>query len=80
MKEPFCSFVGKLLCFQGSISPTFYEQLLRVQIPIEQKRQSSQAAFWLLGSAHVKASRKHIDEIDPGRSFSNEINKDDSIH
>ena len=28
---------GKL----GSISPTFYEQLLRVQIPKAQKRQSS---------------------------------------
>ena len=33
----------------GSISPTFYEQLLRSQIPIAQKRQSGQAAFCAYG-------------------------------
>ena len=31
--------------FKVSISTTFYEQLLRVQIPKAQKRQSTQAAF-----------------------------------
>ena len=30
---------------QGSISPTFYEQLLPTQIPKAQKRQSTQGAF-----------------------------------
>ena len=34
---------------QGSISPTFYEQLLHTKIPKAQKRQSSQASFCTFG-------------------------------
>ena len=49
----------------SAISTTFYEQLLHTQIPIAQKRQSSQAAFALLGSEHVKATGKHVDEVYP---------------
>ena len=59
----------------GSISPTFYVQLLRLQIPKVQKRHSTQAAFWVLGSAGVKAACKHFDEIDL-RSFSVEVQDD----
>ena len=50
---------------RGSISPTFYAQLLRLQITKAQKRQSTQAAFELLGFARVKGACKHVDEIDP---------------
>ena len=53
-----------------SISPTFYVQLLHVQIPKAQKRQSSQAYFALLVSAHVKVVLKDVDEIDPWMSNS----------
>ena len=49
----------------GSISPTFYMQLLHTQIPKAQKRQSNQVAFALAGSVCIKAARKHVDEIDP---------------
>ena len=44
---------------------TFYEQLLREQIPKGQKNIEINQLFALLGSARVKAARKHIDEIDP---------------
>jgi len=50
---------------QGSISPTFYEQLLRKQIPKAQKDSQVKQLFALSGSAGVKAARKHVDEIDP---------------
>ena len=43
----------------------FYKQILSMQIPKAPERQSSLAAFLLLGSACVKAVRKHVDEIDP---------------
>ena len=49
----------------GSISPTFYEQLLRTQIPKMKKDSQIKQLFALLGPAWVKAARKHIDEIDP---------------
>ena len=52
------------LTFLSSISPPFYEQLLLVQIPKAQKRQSNEAAFCALGPASVKAVRKHVGEID----------------
>ena len=49
---------------QGSISPTFYEQLLRKQIPKAQKDGHVKHLFALLGSAYIKAAYKHVDEID----------------
>jgi hypothetical protein len=53
--------VKNSLCFnQGLILPTFYKLLFCVQIPKVQK----DSLFALLGSAHVKASRKHVGEID----------------
>ena len=53
--------------FQLSISPTFYKQLLRAQIPRVQKDSQVEQLFALLGSALVKAAGEHNDEIDPGR-------------
>ena len=47
---------------QGSISPTFDEHLLRMQIPKAQK--DSQAAFCAFGICALKSC---IDEIDPKR-------------
>ena len=49
----------------GSISPTFYTQFLRVQIPKAQKDSQLEQLFELLGSAGIKAVHKHIDEIKP---------------
>ena len=49
----------------GSISPTFYVQLLRPEIPKAQKDSQLKQLFALLGPMGVKAARKHIDEIDP---------------
>ncbi len=53
------------LSHQGSISPTFYEQLLGKQIP------KSAIRYWwldclfaLLGSVCIKAVSKHVGEID----------------
>ena len=46
-------------------APTFYEQLLCMQIPKVQRDRQVKQLFALSGSAHVKAVRKHIDEIDP---------------
>ena len=51
---------------RGSISPTFYEKLLRSQIPKVQKDSQVKQLFALLGSVSVKAAGKHVDEIDPG--------------
>ena len=49
----------------GSISPTFYEQLLRTQIPKVKKDSQIKQLFALLGPAWVKGTLKHIDEIYP---------------
>jgi len=49
-------------CQLGSISQTFYLQLLRVQIPKAQKVQSSRQSFCAFG---ICASKKNVDEIDP---------------
>ena len=50
----------------GSISTSFYEQLLRAQIPKAQKKTVKSSSFFVrLGPAFVKAAHKHIDEIDP---------------
>ena len=48
-----------------TFSPTFYEQLLRMQIPKAQKDSQVKQLFKLFASAGVKAAHKHIDEIDP---------------
>ena len=58
--------VGRLI-HQGSISPTFYEQLLCVQIPKAQKDSQVKQLFALLGPAWVKAAHKQVeqDEINP---------------
>ena len=51
----------------GSISPSFYEQLLSVKILAKSAKQDSQVKqlFALSGPAHVKAANKQVDEIDP---------------
>ena len=51
--------------YQGSISPSFYEQLLHPQIPKAQKDSQVKQLFAFLGSESVKAAPKHVDEIDP---------------
>ena len=53
----------------GEVLPTFYEQLILAQIPKARKRLSVKQLFALLGAAGVKASSKHIGEIDPWRGF-----------
>ena len=50
---------------QGSISPSFYKQLLRAHIPKSQKDSQIKQLFELFGPACVKTERKHVDEIDP---------------
>ena len=46
---------------EGSVSPTFYEQLLRVQRSQKRKKQLNLTVFLvLLESAHVKAARKML--------------------
>jgi len=47
----------------GSISPTFYEELM--QIPKVHKDTDDMTIF--LGSTSVKTARKHVGEIDPRR-------------
>ena len=50
----------------GSISPTFYELLLRTQNPKAPKKLLNLTAFFsLLGSASVKAARRMFGKIDP---------------
>jgi len=60
--------VSVFLCFwdQGSISSTFYVQLLRLQIPNAQKRQSSwQCRLVLLEPMSVKAVRRTLIKLTP---------------
>jgi len=55
----------------GSISSTFYEQLLRAQIPNAQKRKSSQQCHLaLLGPMSVKAARKSLVKLTLGHPSS----------
>jgi len=49
----------------GSISPTFYEQLLNAQIPKEQNKSSHQSLFALLRSAFGKAVHKKVVKLTP---------------
>jgi len=59
-----------ILPLQGSISSTFYMQLLHAQIPNAQKIQGSCQSFLaLLGSAHVKSVGKMLVKSAPGRRF-----------
>ena len=53
---------------QGSISSTVNMQLFREQILKAPKNQSIKQLFALSGSACVKATCKHVDEIDPNSS------------
>ena len=46
---------------QGSISPTFYKELLHPQIPKHQKDTQVKQLFALLGSVRVKAAHKHVE-------------------
>jgi len=49
-----------------SISPKFYEKLLRAQIPKAQKRQSSsQSVFALLGSVRAKNACRTLVKLTP---------------
>ena len=50
---------------RGQFHRRVYPQLLPAQIPKVQKVSQVKHLFGLLGSAHLKAVRKHIDEIDP---------------
>ena len=66
-----CSLKSFQLIFlrvQGSISPSFNEQLLRTKIPKAQKDSQIKQLFALLGPACVQAAPKHVDEIDPSCS------------
>ena len=56
---------------QVSISPTFYTQLLRVQIPKVQKDSQVMQLFALLVPARLKAVHKHVDDLKPGVNFTN---------
>jgi hypothetical protein len=50
-----------ILFFGGSISPTFYVQLLHLQIPKAQKNSVKPSVFFaLLGSARIKAVSKML--------------------
>ncbi len=57
-----------LLCYtqQGSISPTFCEQLLRMWIQKAQKYSQVVGLILFSGSAHVKAGRKLLVKLTPG--------------
>ncbi len=56
----------------GSISSTFYGQLLRSQIPNEQKKTSSWLyCLALKGPTSVKAARKMLMKLTPGVNFIN---------
>ena len=76
LAQKITSFLHFIVCtsflaeygIMGSISSTFYEQLLRSQIPKAQKRLSSQLAFFaLLGSASVKAACRMLVKLTPVR-------------
>ena len=55
---------------QVSISPTFYQQLLRVQIPKAQKKTVKLSSFFaLLGSSRVKAACRTLVKLTPSFHF-----------
>jgi len=51
----------------GSISPTFYEHISRMQIPNAKRHWWLDCLLTLLGSVHVNAAPKLVGEIDLGR-------------
>jgi hypothetical protein len=56
----------------GTISPTFYAQLLNTKIPKLQKIQSVVSPFCLLlGSSHEKAGHRTLMKLTPGFNFIN---------
>ncbi len=58
--------IGFVTTIHGSISPTFYERLLRSQIPKAEKMTDYLTLFFArLGSVHVKASRKMLVKLTP---------------
>ncbi len=58
---------SEMFFYLGSISSTFYVQLLRTQIPNVQKRQSSQQChLGLSGPTSVKAARKTLVKLTQG--------------
>ena len=59
------SFRSALNASKGQFHPRVCTQLLRMQIPKAQKYSQLKQLFTLLGSASIKAARKHVDEIDP---------------
>ena len=60
-KNTFAFKPSFLLFFLGSISPTFYVQLLRMQRSQQRKKQLNLTVFLtLLGSARVKDARKTL--------------------
>jgi len=63
-----------LICYKVNkvlISTMFYEQLLRAQIPIVQKRQSNQqCCLALLGPTSVKAAHKTLVKLTQGHLYS----------
>ncbi len=74
MFDPYRFNRGKIDCSScnlGSISPTFYAQLLLAQIPKVQKRQSNHRCLFALSrSLHVKDTRKMLVQLTLGRKFS----------
>jgi len=56
-----------------SISSTFSKQLLQVQIPKVQKRQSSSVFFEILGSAFVKTAHEMLGKSTPEQAGLNPI-------
>jgi len=56
-------FVFKKMKALGSISSTFYEQLLHAQIPKTQKDSQVVSLLWTFGSAHVKAHRTTLMKV-----------------
>jgi len=66
-KTAFITCVFRPNSKQVSISPTFYEQLLRLQIPKEQNKTDSLTVFFLLlGYALVKAAHKKLVKLTLG--------------
>ena len=64
-----CFVLFRLFDRNSKISGVNFTNILHAAFPQAEtnskKRQSSQAAFALLGSVCVKAACKHVDEIDP---------------
>ncbi len=54
--------------YQGSISPTFYTKLLRVQIPKAKNTVKLSVFFALLGTALVKAAHKLMVKLTTARA------------